>query len=256
MNTILHEYPCPHGHPLAHLDGYTYERTAWGKRARKALEQAAEDLIRKAGELGAHGVLITELRRRWTLVPTPGDPATAQPGVTGLAVSLLGTAVRRPGAAPLDRPFSASLSGVDLAKALRAGWVPTEAVMTIVCVVVAGGCQTASQRRVGSVGEVVQFGEAMHACGRLVVEDLEARASRGGGEELIGVTMEVGAHEVESPSPWLQGTGTGTAFRPYPSPGPAPALAIMKLRDPGADLAHLVSGQGLDPWKQGGTVPP
>lgn len=212
-------YPCPHGSTLTHLDGYNYERLVYQQSVRRALAGARAALAEQAGAAGGHGVVVTEVRRRRSTYPP------------GTSVTMVGTAIRRPGAAPLAEPFTTHLSGVDLVKALRAGWVPTDLVVTAVSMVVGGGCRTASQLRRGAAGEVTQFGEAMSDCGRLVVADLEAQAARRG-DGLVGLEVEVHARETRSRSPLLEGAGLGSAVRHFAARGNGTdPLAVVALRD-------------------------
>lgn len=216
----LHRYPCPHGGAVTHLDGYTYERRIYEKVPRRALETTRQRLSEQAAVIGAHGVVVTHLRKCWVAGPT-----------LGVSVSMAGTAVSRPGAPCLPEPFTTYLSGTDLAKALRAGWVPTDLVATVASVAVDAGCATVSQRRIGSVGEVVQLGEAMTACRRLVVEDLEAQASRRG-DGVVAVEVQVNVHEADSRSPILEGWGVGTAVRSFARClEPVAPLVMLDLRD-------------------------
>jgi uncharacterized protein YbjQ (UPF0145 family) len=79
---------------------------------RNAWRTAIDRLEAETASIGAHGVVGVSISNQ-------SDPRTS---VTQL--SLLGTAVRVPGAEPLSRPFLSLLSMDDTLKLLLRGWVP------------------------------------------------------------------------------------------------------------------------------------
>jgi uncharacterized protein YbjQ (UPF0145 family) len=72
---------------------------------------AINRMITECAELGGHGIVGVSLN-------IGSFPAG------GLEFKAIGTAVRAPGSAPLQQPFSSDLSGQDFAKLLSSGWVP------------------------------------------------------------------------------------------------------------------------------------
>ena len=80
--------------------------------ARTALDRMAGE----CAELGGHGVIGAALR----VTEIPGTSLTA----AAVEFTVIGTAVRVNGCAPLARPFATELSGADFAKLVMGGWVP------------------------------------------------------------------------------------------------------------------------------------
>jgi uncharacterized protein YbjQ (UPF0145 family) len=76
-----------------------------------ARHTAIDRMQAECAVLGGHGVVGASIRTD----PSPDG---------GLTISLAGTAVRVPGAPPLEQPFTSHLTGQDFAKLILAGWVP------------------------------------------------------------------------------------------------------------------------------------
>jgi uncharacterized protein YbjQ (UPF0145 family) len=70
----------------------------------------------ECAELGGHGVVGAVLQ----VTEVPGTSLTA----AAIEFTVIGTAVRAVGCAPLARPFATELSGADFAKLMMGGWVP------------------------------------------------------------------------------------------------------------------------------------
>jgi uncharacterized protein YbjQ (UPF0145 family) len=77
---------------------------------------ALDRLAGECAELGGHGVIGAALR----VTEIPATSLTA----AAVEFTVIGTAVRVNGCAPLARPFATELSGADFAKLVMGGWVP------------------------------------------------------------------------------------------------------------------------------------
>ncbi|MGH3273616.1 MAG: heavy metal-binding domain-containing protein [Streptosporangiaceae bacterium] len=84
----------------------------------EARRMALSRMEAECQDLGGHGVVGVQL----TIGPFPAG---------GLEFKAIGTAIRGPGAPPLERPFTSALTGQDFAKLVLAGWVPTGLVLGI-----------------------------------------------------------------------------------------------------------------------------
>lgn len=154
------------------LGGYGYVRPAamcWERRVfedgiESAARNAMDRLLAETHALGAHGVVGTRLNFHYL----EGFTSTIE-------FTAIGTAVARPGAAPLRRPFTSHLGGQDLLKLLRAGMVP-------VSVSVGAGSVVAEMGMMMGLPtmELVPFGEAVEASRRIASERLSAGGHAGG----------------------------------------------------------------------------
>jgi uncharacterized protein YbjQ (UPF0145 family) len=192
-----------------------WERTTFEQGLEAAAALALERVEAETVALGAHGVIGTKLEFRWL----EGLASTVE-------FTAIGTAVTRPGAAPLARPFTSHLDAQALLKLLRAGLVPTT-------LAVGAGSVTAELPSLGVTGttEIVPFGEAAEASRRIAGERL-ARNVGGPAWAVIG-TQAGFRMEGEGAGRTMTTVLTGTAVTRFAS-GPADRLPlpIMRLSRP------------------------
>ncbi len=200
--------------------GYAPAALCWERRVfEDGLEDAASLALQRieaeTASLGAHGVIGTRLNFRYL----EDMPST-------LEFTAIGTAVARPGAAPLRRPFTSHLTGQELLKLLQAGMVP-------VSVAVGAGSVTAEVTAMtpGGSFELAPFGDAIETSRRFAAERLE-RAARAGGWAVLG-TLASSGMEGEARGRVMTTVLTGTLVRRFAKGSwDALPLTVMRLSKP------------------------
>lgn len=188
------------GNPVNQM-GYAaavcWERIVLESGVEAAAQLAMGRILDETTSLGGHGVIGTRLEFRWL----EGLNSTVE-------FTAIGTAVVRPGVAPLDRPFTSHLDGQALLKLLRAGMVP-------IMVGVGVGAVTASVPALGLSGttEIAPFGDAIEASRRIAAERLQ-RNTGGTGWAVLG-TRASASMEGESAGRTMTTVLTGTAVRRF-----------------------------------------
>lgn len=205
--------------------GYTWEHLVHERGMVAAKDLALERLEAEATALGAHGVAGVRLRF-----------APFAAGYGSIEVTAIGTALRRSGRAPLQRPFLSHLSGQDLWKLLQGGWVPAGLVMGIGVVEVDPGCEVEYQLRSWANSSVRQLSEGTQAAREIAVASLVAETARVG-DGAVGVEVRYQTHEVGE-SRVIELVVTGTAVRRFSKePLAIPPLTFLPLVDrAGSDL--------------------
>ncbi len=102
------------GAGMAYAGARTQSINSYVAALHDARDRAVGRLAAECAALGGDGVVGVTVRR----TPFPGAPRTME-------FSAVGTAVRARGQIRSPRPFTSDLSGQDVAKLLRAGYVPT-----------------------------------------------------------------------------------------------------------------------------------
>ncbi|MGH9065529.1 MAG: heavy metal-binding domain-containing protein [Acidimicrobiales bacterium] len=212
---------CPHG--FAHEDmrtGYNWEHTLHERGMVAARDLAMSRMGQEAQMLQAHGVAGVRLK------------FSRPEGVSGLVeFTAVGTAVHRPGAAPLSFPFTSHLSGQELGKLIGTGYVPGALVMGICAIEVDPGCGMEWRMGSWSNTELPQVAEAAQQCREIAVRRLEDEAGQVG-DGVIGVTVDFSIHELQGGANLLELSALGTAVRRFSAaPLPEPPLAMMRLAD-------------------------
>ena len=214
-------YPCPHMY--RHDDmrtGYNWEHVQYGRGVQAARNLAMSRLEAEAHELGAHGVAGVRLTLKG-LEQTGGL----------VEFTAIGTAVRRVGAPPLERPFTSHLSGQELAKLIGTGYVPTALVMGICAIEMDPGCGTEWRQGSFMNTEVPQLVDAAQACRHVAVEHLEQEAARSG-DHVIGVEVSFDIHHLVGEAKLFEFRALGTAVRRFAdTPMPTPPLVMLRLAD-------------------------
>lgn len=159
-------YECQHVGET-HVPGYNYEDRRFEDAVTDAFESAREGLRADAVRLGAHGVVAVRLS-----VEHPAWRNAAAP--TG-EIRLVGTAVRVPGADPLDRPFTSHLSGQAFGKLIGAGWVPLDLVVGAGAIRSFNGCVGGPKDLYGR-GEFTQRSDALQRCRDIAIGRLATDA--------------------------------------------------------------------------------
>lgn len=167
----------------------------------------------------------------------------------GLEFKAIGTAVRAPGAMPLERPFTSDLSGQDFAKLIFDGVVPVGLAFGISIGTRHDDWLTRGQSRWGAGNtEVSGYTDLVSRTRHDARNELSIDVARLGGEGVViaNMDMRIGEHECRS----IEGardhtaevTIIGTAITHFRKSRPAterPSLAILSL-DPGRRQAARV----------------
>lgn len=179
-------YPCTHAvYGLGHAYGVNYEDLYYEEALTDTFRLALERLQAEATALGAHGVVGV----RHTL--TDLQVASSAPVIE---LKMVGTAIIREGAAPLDRPFTSHMSGQEFAKLLDTGRVPAGLVFGVGAIRSQGGCVGMTTASSWSGAEFVQRSESVQQAQRIAVGEIEDRA-QGLGEQVVGVDVQLSIRE-------------------------------------------------------------
>ena len=206
-----------------------------------ALDEARRRAIgHLAGEcvaLGGHGVIGARLT------------ADELPEGGGVAFTLVGTAVRGPGAPTLERPFTACLSGQDFARLLAKGWVPAGLVLGIAVGARHDDTTADETRKDAGNTEVGGYTHLISATGHDARRELARDVRRTGAEGVVIASIERRVRFRECPATAnardhiAEVVITGTAITRFSGAreGCSPALAILPLdpqrRRPARDVA-------------------
>ncbi len=190
----------------------------------QARHAAIDRMLAECAELGGHGIVGVSLN-------IGSFPAG------GLEFKAIGTAVRAPGAPPLDRPFSSDLSGQDFAKLMSSGWVPAGLALGISVGARHDDWLTVGQTRWGAGNaEVGGYTELVNDTRHDARIQLEKDVRRLGGEGVVVSRMDLRVHERECPMQEhgkdhiVEVTIVGTAMARFASEAkPPPPLAILSL---------------------------
>lgn len=214
---------CPHN--WAHegmRTGYNWEHTTHERGMVAARDLAMSRLSQEAQALGAHGVAGVRL--------TFSRPEGA--GSQLVEFTAVGTAVHRPGAPGLATPFTSHLSGQELGKLIRTGYVPVALVMGIAAIEVDPGCAMEWRMSSWANVELPQVTEAAQRCREIAVQRLEAEVAEAGGDGAVGVAVDFSIHELAYEAKLLELVTIGTAVRQFSAaPMPEAPLAMIRLAD-------------------------
>lgn len=179
-------YPCMHAiYGMGHGYGVNFEDLYYEQALSDTFGLALDRLREEARALGAHGVVAV----RHTLTNLP--IATSAPVIE---LKVIGTAIKRPSAPPLQQPFTSHLSGQQFAKLLSTGWIASGLVYGVGSVRSMGGCGGGINSQTWSGAEFVQRSEAVQEAQRIAVSEIEDRA-RDIGEQAIGVDVNLSVRE-------------------------------------------------------------
>lgn len=214
-------YPCTHAvYGLGHGYGVNFEDLYYEQALTDTFRLAHDRLTAEAAALGAHGVVGV----RHTLSDL--QVASSAPVVE---LKMVGTAIIRPNAPALERPFTSHLSGQDFAKLLDTGRVPTRLAFGAGAVRSSGGCVAMSSTSTWSGAEFVQRSEAVQQAQRIAVDSLEDQA--GSGDQVVGVDVALSIRE-EPEHAMVSMRAIGTAVRRFRShEDPDPPDVILRLSD-------------------------
>jgi uncharacterized protein YbjQ (UPF0145 family) len=217
-------YPCMHAiYGMGHGYGVNFEDLYYEQALSETFRLALDRLREEAAALGAHGVV--GVRHTITNLPI----ATTAPVIE---LKMIGTAIRRPSAPPLDQPFTSHLSGQQFAKLISTGWMAAGLVYGVGSVRSMGGCVGGLNSQTASGAEFVQRSEAVHEAQRIAVAEIEERA-RDLGEQAVGVDVSITARESgESAMSTMYAIGTAVRrFRDHEHP-PAPEVYLRMSDHP------------------------
>jgi hypothetical protein len=170
-------YPCHHI-PDGHVPGVNYRDGDFELAVTTAFAQALERLREETMTLGAHGVTAVRLE-----ISQPDVLSTSAPTVE---LTMIGTAVRAPGADLVAEPFTSHLSGQSFAKLFVGGWIPTDLVVGVGAIRSYMGCVGGPDDYWGR-REFRQRTMAIQQSRELAFEHL-ASAPSGDGTRVIGAT--------------------------------------------------------------------
>lgn len=213
------QYPCPHGwyHDDART-GFNWEHVLHEQGLLEARGLAMARLEEEAVGLGAHGVAGVRLTFR-----------RMEGTFDVIEFQAIGTALRRSGRPPLQRPFTSHLSGQELAKLLLRGYVPARLVMGVASVEVDPGCGMEWNMGSWSNVEVDQISDGIQQARELAIRHLAAEA-RDAGDLVLGVSVDYGLHELPGEARLVELMALGTAVRRFADePLPDPPLPILRL---------------------------
>jgi uncharacterized protein YbjQ (UPF0145 family) len=197
----------------------------------QAMDQARHTaigrMITECAELGGHGVVSARVSRG--TFPLGGQQFT-----------VIGTAVRAPGAAPgQSAPFTCDLSGQDFAKLIMTGWVPVGLVLGISIGSRHDDRDTSRQARWGSGNaEVTGWTDLVSQSRHDARHQLEGDVKRLGAEGVVIATMQTRVRQRDCPATVgrhdhiVEATVIGTAVARFSHAGQrhdGPALAVMSL---------------------------
>jgi uncharacterized protein YbjQ (UPF0145 family) len=201
---------------------------------RDARDRAIERLARECATLGGDGVVGVRLSIR----PFHGH---------ALEFSAVGTAVRGAITRPAtERPFTSDLSGQDVVKLLRAGWLPVALVVGVGAVVRHDDLLAYTQRSSWRRQELTGLTDLTTAARAQARAALTADAGRHGATTVLAPALTLTVSQVpcrqipnkQSHDHVAEATMLGTAITPLPDhqrrPADPPPLAMLRLdRDPG-----------------------
>lgn len=188
-------FDCSHGKSTGatwHGYGRNWQLTTHEEAVDKAYASAFARLQRQAEQLGGHGVVGARTNVVWQSPPRGRRGANASRVVE---FSMIGTAVRRPGAAPLQRPFTCHLSGVEFVKLLVAGWVPSTLAVGVGMVRSDGGCGSFRGLSAKANWDVPQYAAAIDRARAIAVRRLAAGANATG-DGILGVSADINFGDV------------------------------------------------------------
>ncbi|MGH3186729.1 MAG: heavy metal-binding domain-containing protein [Streptosporangiaceae bacterium] len=162
----------------------------------QARHKALDRMSTECAELGGHGVVGVRL----TIGSFPAG---------GLEFKAIGTAIRAPGAPPVEpkskghlrAPFTSDLSGQDFAKLIMKGWVPAGLALGISIGSRHDDWLTVGQTRWGAGNaEVVGYTELVNDARNDSRQQLERDVKRLGAEGVVIAAMEMRVRERECPA--------------------------------------------------------
>jgi uncharacterized protein YbjQ (UPF0145 family) len=216
-------YPCTHAvYGLGHAYGVNYEDVYYEQALSDTFRLALERMLAEATALGAHGVVGV----RHTLSDL--QVASSAPVIE---LKVVGTAIVRPGAAPLDSPFTSHMSGQEFAKLLDTGRVPAGLVYGVGAIRSQGGCVGMTTANSWSGAEFVQRSESVQQAQRIAVGEIEERAQNLG-EQVVGVDVTLSIRE-GGESSMASMYAIGTAVRRFRDHDEISAPTVyLRLSDP------------------------
>lgn len=212
-------YPCTYGSwGSDHRTGYNWEHTVYQTGVDEAYRLALGRLIEETREAKAHGVVGVRVNMR------------NMEHVGGMIeFTAIGTAIKRRGAPLLDEPFTSHLSGVEFAKLMQTGYVPTRLVFTVSAVQINEGCVVEHQAQSFANQEINQISDAVRWVRHNVINQL-AEISAPYGKHTIGVKTRVKTHEVGMRSRLIHMDALGTVVHEFANvPLPKEPLPILRL---------------------------
>lgn len=147
-------YTCKHV-GSGHVPGVNYEDEPFESAVTEAYNLARDRLRRAASDCRAHGVIAATVALR--------HPPLLESSAPTAEIRIIGTALRVPGAEPLERPFVAHLTAQAFAKLIGRGLVPVDTRIGVGAVCSYFGC-AGSQKDPYMRQEFVQRTEAMQRC--------------------------------------------------------------------------------------------
>jgi uncharacterized protein YbjQ (UPF0145 family) len=192
----------------------------------QARHTAVDRMITECAQLGGDGVVGVHVSRGTFL--------------GGTEFTVIGTAVRVPGLAPMrSAPFTSDLSGQDFAKLIRAGWMPVGLALGISIGSRHDDRVTTRQTRWGSGNaEVAGWTDLVSQCRHDARRQLESDVIRLGAEGVVIAAMPMRVRQRDCPAAVgrhdhiVETSLIGTAvasFSPAGQRADGPPLAIMSL---------------------------
>ncbi len=239
-------YPCPHGFGLGggmgyggggmgyggggsmygapvggeHFPGYNWEHVTYEAGMTAARDLALKRLMEEAAGLSAHGVVGVEVR-----ISRMADIANT------LEMTMIGTAVTRPGAPMPQMPFTSHLDGQAFAKVIHGGYVPVRLVIGVGALEIDPGCVTEYQAQSWNNQEMQQLSEGAAMGRMLAINHLDHEVQAANADGCVGVTVQSEFYELPNEARLMEMLCIGTAVRHY-TDAPLDALpsGILRLK--------------------------
>jgi uncharacterized protein YbjQ (UPF0145 family) len=192
------------------------------RAAAEGWERCLDRLRLETEALGAHGAVGVRIKRAaW-------DPATGMAEFTAV-----GTAVSLPDAPALPQPFTSALSGIEVSKLLRAGYVPLAPVVGT-CVSYITGFEAAQAALTWSNVPLQATSQTLAECRRAAADRMRAAAREAGAAGVVGVQLHMRAEEIEQKEPdrtdhLVECTALGTAVADLRAGGSAVPTPVIDL---------------------------
>lgn len=238
----LSTYQCPEGN-AAHRPGYNLAFGSSLYYAIRVFDSAHRQLLVKARQLGAHGVIGIQAEEEIIELGKGGSDHA-------LKWALTGTAVRVVGQDPTEEPFSTSIDESGLVALHRAGYRPVRLVAGLGAVAVIAGCQTTAALTSSQPVDVAQVADAHAQACQEASTELQSQAKAAGADLVIRIRTST----VNPVRPTLAGSifcryrvmGDAVARTDRRRPHPNPVVFSLADSAPDEDTGPSISSFDLD----------
>ncbi len=210
-----------------HLPGINWQHATYEAGLTAARDLALRRLMEEAAGLSAHGVVGVEVR-----ISRMADLANT------LEMTMIGTAVTRPGAPLPKMPFTSHLDGQAFAKAIHGGYVPVRLVIGVGALEIDPGCITEYQAQSWNNQEMQQLSEGAAMGRMLAINHLDHEVQAANADGCVGVTVQSEFYELRNEARLMEVICIGTAVRHYTGPAVRNPKASAKRHHTGRAVRH------------------